>query len=181
MTARRCLPLAVAALLLLGACHHGADRSSPASSASPAMNATVAPGLPTTVDELPVTDVPRFHSLLQTLRGTPVVVNAWASWCAPCQAEAPLLRAAAKARPDVQFLGIDILDSREGAETFIADQAIPYPSVFDPPGAIRTDLGGIGQPVTFFYDARGRQVAVVDGELSRSALDRHLAEISQAS
>jgi cytochrome c biogenesis protein CcmG, thiol:disulfide interchange protein DsbE len=138
----------------------------------------VAPGLPTSVNELPVTDVTAFHTLLETLRGTPVVVNAWASWCVPCQAEAPLLRAAANARPDIQFLGIDLLDARDGAEAFIADQGIPYPSLFDPPGAIRTDLGGVGQPVTFFYDARGEQVAVVEGELSRSTLERHLEEIS---
>ncbi len=137
------------------------------------------PGLPTTVDELPVTDVPAFHALLDSLRGTPVVVNVWASWCAPCQAEAPRLRAAAKQHPDIQFLGVDILDSRRAPRPSSRSR-IPYPSLFDPPGAVRTYLGGFGQPDTYFYDASGAQVALVEGELSQSTLARYLAEIAPA-
>jgi cytochrome c biogenesis protein CcmG, thiol:disulfide interchange protein DsbE len=179
MTPRRCLLAIVALSILAGACSSDGAGSATHSPIA-AMNATSVAGLPTTVDELPVTDVPAFHALLDSLRGTPVVVNAWASWCAPCQAEAPRLRAAAEQHPDIQFLGLDILDSRRAAETFIADQRIPYPSLFDPPGAVRTDLGGIGQPVTAFYDARGAQVALVEGELSQSTLARYLAEIAPA-
>ena len=48
----------------------------------------------------------------------------------------------------------------------------------DPDGAIRTDLGSLGLPVTVFFDADGNQVAKVDGELSQSALDEHLNEIT---
>jgi thiol:disulfide interchange protein len=55
---------------------------------------------------------------------------------------------------------------------------VPFPSLFDPDGAIRTDLGSLGLPVTVFFDADGNQVAKVDGELSQSALDEHLAEIT---
>jgi thiol-disulfide isomerase/thioredoxin len=179
MTPRRCLPAVVAVSALLAACSGGAVGSAPVSSVA-ARNATAVPGLPTTVDALPVTDVPRFRALMDSLHGTPVVVNAWASWCGPCEAEAPRLRAAAEAHPEIQFIGVDILDSRDGAEAFIADQGIDYPSLFDPPGAIRTDLGGIGQPVTAFFDASGAQVALVDGELSQSVLDRHLREIAPA-
>jgi cytochrome c biogenesis protein CcmG/thiol:disulfide interchange protein DsbE len=143
----------------------------------PAVNATSAPLLPRTVNALPSMDVPGYHALLDQLRGTPVVVNVWASWCQPCRREAPLLRAAADAHRGIQFLGVDILDSRTGGQAFLATQAIPYPSVFDPSGAIRTDLGSIGQPVTVFYDKTGAVAAKIDGQLSSSTLDQSLIKI----
>jgi cytochrome c biogenesis protein CcmG/thiol:disulfide interchange protein DsbE len=123
-------------------------------------------------------DVDGFHGLLDELDGTPVVVNIWASWCEPCKTEAPMLSAAAAQNSDVQFLGVDVLDSRDGAERFIAEYSIPYPSVFDPDAAIRTDVASFGVPVTVFYAADGEQVAKVDGELSQEALDENLAAIT---
>ncbi|MGZ8580790.1 MAG: TlpA family protein disulfide reductase [Actinomycetota bacterium] len=134
--------------------------------------------LPSTADELPTADAAAFRGLLDELQGTPVVVNLWASWCEPCKREMPMLSRAAADHPDVQFLGVDTLDSREGAEAFIAEYSVPFPSLFDPDGAIRTELGSFGLPVTVFFDADGNEAAKVDGELSQSALDEHLATIS---
>ena len=68
-----------------------------------------------------------------------------------------------------------------GAESFIAEHAVSFPSLFDPDASVRTELGSFGLPVTVFFDADGDQVAKVDGELSQSALDEHLAEISPGS
>ena len=136
------------------------------------------PRLPTSVTELPSADVETFRALLEDLRGTPVVVNLWASWCEPCEREMPMLAQAARAHPDVQFLGVDSLDSREGAEGFIAEVGVPFPSLFDPDGVIRTDLDSFGLPVTVFFDADGNQVAKVDGELSQARLDEHLSAIA---
>jgi cytochrome c biogenesis protein CcmG, thiol:disulfide interchange protein DsbE len=144
---------------------------------SPAVNATTAPLLPTTVSALPNLDVSGYHQLLGQLKGTPLVVNVWASWCVPCLAETPLLKAAAAKRPDVQFLGVDILDSRDGATGYINAHSIPYPSVFDPSGSIRTDLGSFGQPVTVFYAADGTLVAKVDGQIAPDILTADLAKI----
>ena len=149
----------------------------PATPGSPAVNAATAPLLPTTVSALPNMDVSGFHQLLTQLKGTPVVVNVWASWCVPCLAEAPLLKAAAAKRPDVQFVGVDILDSRDGATGYIQAHSIPYPSVFDPSGSIRTDLGSFGQPVTVFYSADGTLVAKVDGQIGGDTLTADLAKI----
>src|SRR6266571_5931381 len=74
----------------------------------PAVNAARATLLPTTVAALPSFDPERFTQLLGQLRGTPVVVNFWGSWCGPCRAEAPILReAAAQYGSNVQFLGVD--------------------------------------------------------------------------
>jgi thiol-disulfide isomerase/thioredoxin len=165
-------------MVVLVACTGNPERSTVPSS-SPAL---LAPGgtdsLPATVAALPPTDVEAFRALLDDLRGTPVVVNLWASWCEPCEREMPILAQAARAHPDVQFLGVDTLDAREGAEEFIAEFAVPFPSLFDPDGAIRTDLDSFGLPVTVFFDARGNQVGKVDGEISQAALDEHLSAIA---
>lgn len=174
----RAVPVVVIVSLALVAC----DDSEPSSGSTASSPAIVAvdgvAGLPTTVAALPTTDVAAFRSLLGDLRGTPVVVNLWASWCGPCTREMPLLALAAADHRDVQFLGVDTLDSRSGAEDFIAEHAVPFPSLFDPDGAIRTDLAGNGLPITVFFDADGNQVAKVDGELGRETLDEHLADVA---
>ncbi|MEX0650557.1 MAG: TlpA disulfide reductase family protein [Actinomycetota bacterium] len=156
------------------------DNGAPTTSVSPSPALVVGdgvPGLPESVAELPNAVALAFRSLMGELRGTPVVVNLWASWCEPCKAEMPRLAEAAVTHPDVQFLGVDTLDSREGAESFITEFSVPFPSLFDPDGAIRTELEGFGLPVTVFFDADGEQIAKVEGELSQSVLDEHLAAI----
>lgn len=172
------LPLAVAlSLTILGACTD--TGGAPTSLApTPAANATVAPSLPTDVNALPSMDVSGFQALLAELKGTPVVVNLWASWCDPCKRETPKLVAAAKAHPDVQFLGVDVKDSRGGAVAFIGSYGIPYPSVFDPAGAILTEQAALGPPVTLFVAADGTVGDTVKGELSQGALDDGLARIA---
>jgi cytochrome c biogenesis protein CcmG/thiol:disulfide interchange protein DsbE len=170
MASRRSLLLVP--LLLAAACTQApAQGPSPADQGAPASNATTAPLLPTSVASLPRFGVDTYERLLTQLRGTPVVVNIWASWCGPCKAESPLLREASRNYGDrVQFLGVDILDTLGGARTFLADEHITYPSVFDPPAAIRDALGMIGQPATVFYDANGTVVSSWDGQLTATAL-----------
>jgi len=173
-------PATVVLTLLLALLASGcgpADDGAPSSAPTPAANATTAPGLPTTVNELPTTDVAGFNALMGELVGTPVVVNVWASWCEPCKTETPLLVRAAQEDPDVQFLGVDVKDSRGGAASFLGSFGVTYPSLFDPPGAIETELSLLGPPATFFYDANGRQVARSLGLLSQGALDAGLAQI----
>ena len=164
---------ALTALLSLAATCGGSpsDPASPADAGPSARNAATAALLPTHVATLPTFDVETYQQLLTQLRGTPVVVNVWAAWCGPCKAEAPLLADASHAYGDrVQFLGVDILDSLDGARGFIADHGLEYPSVFDPSGSIRDSLGMVGQPVTVFYDADGNVASSYPGELSRTVL-----------
>ncbi len=173
MATRRSFLFAIS--LVLMSCAHGASSdATPADlDGAPASNATTAALLPTSVAALPLFDVDTYQRLLTQLRGTPVVVNVWASWCGPCKAESPLLRSAHSTYGDrLQFLGVDILDSLGGARSFLAEQRVTYPSVFDPSGAIRDSLGMIGQPVTVFYDAGGQVVSTWDGQLSQAALNR---------
>ena len=162
----------VAILLLAGACTHPASAPGGGDDGPRATNAATASLLPTHVAALPTLDTAAFARLLTQLHGTPVVVNVWASWCVPCQAEAPLLRvASATYGARVQFLGVDVLDSVAGARDFIAKERMSYPSVFDPSGAIRNALGMVGQPATVFYDASGTVVSSWDGQITRQVLD----------
>jgi cytochrome c biogenesis protein CcmG/thiol:disulfide interchange protein DsbE len=163
----------MALLWMAASCGRSApDGVTPDANVGPlARNAVSAPLLPTHVAELPAFDVDAFRELLTQLRGTPVVVNVWAAWCGPCKTEAPLLADASHAYGDrVQFLGVDILDSLDGARGFIAEHGLEYPSVFDPSGSIRDSLGMVGQPVTVFYDADGNVASSYPGELSRTVL-----------
>jgi len=164
-----CLVGAVAFALAAGAC------SSPASPPSP-------PGgslLPSTPTALPQFDPGRFHQLLAQLRGKPVLINIWASWCGPCIAEAPgLARMARDYRGRVQFVGVDVLDQRGAAGAFIRKYGWIYPSVFDPTGAIRNDLGFVGQPVTVVLDSSGERVFTWSGALSESRLRKELNEVA---
>lgn len=104
---------------------------------------------------------------LSRLAGGPYVVNLWASWCYPCQQEAPRLRAAADtSRGRVHFVGIDIEDDRRAALAFVARYRISYPQLIDRRGATADALGAPGIPVTLAVDAQGRIVYRRIGEVS---------------
>jgi cytochrome c biogenesis protein CcmG/thiol:disulfide interchange protein DsbE len=137
--------------------------------------------LPATAEALPSFDLAAYHAVLAELRGRPVLVNIWASWCGPCRDEAPHLRAGHEGYGDrVQFLGVDILDAREDARAFMREVGWTYPSVFDVTGAIRDGLGLVGQPVTLFYDAAGELVDTWIGPLTRQALRTRLESLVAA-
>ena len=134
--------------------------------------------LPATPAQLPTFDMAKFRMLLAQLRGTPVVVNIWASWCGPCQVEAPNLASVARAyQGKAQFLGVDILDDRTHARAFIQTYGWPYPSVFDSGASIRHGLGLLAQPDTVVFDRNGKQVGVISGPASDAALRQLLSKV----
>ena len=95
---------------------------------------------------------------LRALRGTPVVVNLWASWCDPCIFELPILqRQARKYGTRVAFLGVNSGDNAEDARKLSARVPMPYPSFEDPRQTLTGRYGAVGLPATAFYDARGRR------------------------
>ncbi len=100
---------------------------------------------------------------LDDYAGKPVVINVWASWCPPCHEEAADLARFARAHPEVQLLGIDILDTKEGARSFYRQYELPYPSVFDPSARIALSFGIQGQPITYFLNARHEVVGRIIG------------------
>jgi thiol-disulfide isomerase/thioredoxin len=102
---------------------------------------------------------------LQRYRGQVVVLNVWGSWCGPCRAEADDLVRVATATADqgVQFIGIDVRDSRQAGADFARDFGLTYPSIFDPPGRTLLALKGIPRsvvPLTIVLDRQHRVAAV---------------------
>lgn len=99
-----------------------------------------------------------FRRRLVELRGSPVVVNQWASWCGPCRFEFPFFqRQAMKHGARVAFLGVDSRDSRGDAQAFLRELPTPFPHYFDPEANIaRVFKGGRAWPTTAFYAADGK-------------------------
>jgi cytochrome c biogenesis protein CcmG, thiol:disulfide interchange protein DsbE len=108
------------------------------------------------------------------LRGTPVVLNFWASWCIPCREEAPILERAWRrvhAR-GVLFLGLNMQDLTDDARAFIREFDNTYLNVRDQSNGVARDWGVTGIPETFFITPRGRVVGHVIGVVSPEQLRR---------
>lgn len=101
---------------------------------------------------------------LASFRGKPIVLNAWASWCTGCAAEARALAQFARSHPRAQVIGIDIQDSKGGAKSFYRRFDWRHPSIFDPSGKLAVRLGVRGLPTTLFLDRQHRVVAQIAGE-----------------
>lgn len=176
---RPALVISILALALAGCSRSDRPTDAAGAPAVPARNAAVAPLLPTDAAALPELDLDGYRTLLGQLEGTPVVVNLWGSWCAPCRQEAPDLAAAHERFGDrVQFLGVDLLDARESARAFMREFGWTYPSVFDPSGDIRDGLGLLGQPATLVYDADGALVERWVGPVPPGELEARLVRLA---
>ncbi len=119
---------------------------------------------------------------LAELRGYPVVLNFWASWCIPCKAEAPRLAEAARLHGGrVAFLGIDIQDFTSDAHRFLRRYRTNYVSVRDGSSSTGDRYGLTGVPETYYLDRRGRILAHSVGEVSTSELEQGIALIAGVS
>ncbi len=127
--------------------------------------------------ELPTTDG-RTMSLAD-LRGKPVLLNFWASWCEPCKDEAPALVEAQRRleRAGGTVLGVTVEDARSDSRRFEREFRLTFPSLRDVGGKLRDDYAGTGVPETFVIDRAGKVVALQRGTVTRSFLDRALREV----
>lgn len=112
-----------------------------------------------------------FDERLRALRGHPVVVNVWGSWCPPCRAEFPIFQAVGTTRgKEVAFVGINTVDPTDNAREFLGDFPLPYPSYIDKRGNLAASVGGSGgAPITVFYDATGKRTFLKQGEYRSTA------------
>lgn len=109
---------------------------------------------------------------LDELRGTPIVLNFWASWCIPCREEAPTLEQSWQRarRRGVLFLGLNMQDVRGDALDFLRRFGQTFPNVRDPSNATSRKWGATGIPETFFISARGDVVGHVRGVVNEQQL-----------
>jgi thiol-disulfide isomerase/thioredoxin len=127
--------------------------------------------LPSRQNDLLDGGVSAFKRQLAALRGHPVVVNQWASWCTPCSYEFPFFRRLAeKYRGQVGFLGVDAQDNRGDAANFLNRHPVPYPSYFDGDATVaRSFRGGQAWPTTAFFNAAGKRTETHAGTYATQA------------
>jgi cytochrome c biogenesis protein CcmG/thiol:disulfide interchange protein DsbE len=130
--------------------------------------------------ELSLADLEGNPIRLADLRGRPVIVNFWASWCGPCVEEFPLLEQARQrhAAGGLTVIGVVFQDSSEAARDFMSRMGAEWQAAMDPGERAADRYGIFGPPETFFIDANGTVVARQIGQLSAADLERHLAKIT---
>jgi len=109
--------------------------------------------------------VPAFEKRLAALKGHPVVINKWASWCNPCRAEFPAFQQLATERgKEVAFLGLNSGDSAAPARKFLTEYPVPFPSYEDPDEEIAREIKApANYPITLFLDERGKTAFIHQG------------------
>jgi cytochrome c biogenesis protein CcmG, thiol:disulfide interchange protein DsbE len=116
---------------------------------------------------------------LSDYRGKVVVLNFWASWCAPCRDESPLLQrwhTRIHSRGGT-VLGVNVLDVRSDARAFVDEYGLTYPILRDGSNDSGEAFGVVGYPETFVIDRRGRIAAVTRGPVNEADLRRQVLPV----
>ncbi|RME80850.1 MAG: TlpA family protein disulfide reductase [Caldilineae bacterium] len=113
-------------------------------------------------------------------RGTPIVINFWASWCNPCRDEQPILEAAwRRHKGEVLFIGLSYLDQEKNARAYMEEFDVTYPNGPDMGSRIYTAYHVQGVPETFFIDANGNVQGFHVGPISAEELERRIQELKK--
>ena len=161
----RLLAAALTLLVALGGCGADDPESTPADPAQ--FDDAPAPiaALNDQASELLDGGADAFKDRLEKLKGYPVVVNKWASWCPPCRSEFPFFqRQSARLAKKVAFLGVNSNDNDDDARRFLDEYPVPYPSYKDPDLEVAEVFKGqLAFPTTAFYDSKGELAYVKQG------------------
>ncbi len=110
---------------------------------------------------------------LEDLRGKPIVINFWATWCNFCVREMPHFEAAYdQYGEDVHFLMVNVQESPETANAFLDKNGYSFPVYYDKTGRVYSTFGLSGLPATFFIDAEGNAIAQAKGAINQEMLQR---------
>lgn len=116
-----------------------------------------------------------------SFKGSPLVINFWATWCGPCFYEHPVLK---KARDQYQtkgvhFLGVVYQDEKENVVRFIKEMGEPFLVLFDPQSQTAIQYGVGGVPETYFIDAKGIVRHKLQGLLTTEILNQKIEELTK--
>ena len=167
-----------AALLILGlalvSIVGGAGVLGGAGASTAAPTATPQPTFDFTVQDLNGEQV-----RLSEYRGQVVLVNFWATWCAPCKEEMPILDAYYREHRDHGFvlLAVNVSDRPEEAAAFAEAAGYAFPILYDPPGNVLIDIDARGLPTSLLIDAEGRRLQTWVGPLTRDILEEEVTPL----
>lgn len=111
------------------------------------------------------------HATLSDLKGRPVLINFWATWCPPCRAEMPELLQAARDYPDLVMLAVNVNESATEVSQFAEQFRMDVPVVIDPQGAISNRYNVSGLPTSIFLHPDGTIIDVRPGAINRQVID----------
>ena len=128
--------------------------------------------------ELVLQDLQGKQVSLQQLQGKPVVINMWATWCAPCRREMPVLQQAQKSHPNIQFVLLNQGEKAPVVSAYLQKNQIQMPYIWlDETMQSRSVLPYQGLPSTYFLNQQGEVVAHSLGELTSIQLQQYLQQI----
>jgi len=175
----RFLAISLSSLLLLTGCGGGGTSSNPESFVSG--NGSVTYIEKSKREAAPVLSGMTLTGVHYSYPGKGVaVINVWASWCAPCRAEAPTLSALSKKYSEVSFIGILTRDNPASAEAFNRKQAFPYPTLIDDSVLIgfRNTLPANAIPSTVVLDRNGLVAGRISGAITVATLSSLIEKVS---